>query len=244
MAANDNGYPVITHCIFDMDGLLLDTERIYTEVTQTLLDPYGCQFTWATKAKMMGRTTHDSVQILLEDTKAPLTADEYIAKSTVLQLERFASSRPLPGVERLIRHLKKHQVPIAVGTSSRKDIFDIKTQENQALFALFDTITCGDDPNVKRGKPHPDIFQEAQRRLNNPPASQCLVFEDSYNGVQAAKRAGMHALGDAALVGLVQVVWIPDPNVVTMGLPADHGAIEVIASMGEFDPAKYRLPGF
>ncbi|KAJ1978785.1 hypothetical protein H4R34_003072 [Dimargaris verticillata] len=233
MAANNNAYPVSTHCIFDMDGLLLDTERIYTEVTQTLLDPYDCQFNWATKAKMMGRTTHDqSVRILLEDTKAPLTADEYIEKSTILQLERFSSSRPLPGVEQLIRHLKMHQVPIAVGTSSRKDIFDIKTKENQPLFALFDTITCGDDPNVKRGKPHPDIFQEAQRRLGNPPASQCLVFEDSYNGVQAAKRAGMH------------VVWIPDPNVVAMGLPADHGATEVIASMEEFDPTRYQLPGF
>ncbi|KAJ1930634.1 hypothetical protein IWQ60_000142 [Tieghemiomyces parasiticus] len=181
-----------------------DTERIYTEVTEEILTPLGCTFGWDTKIKLMGRTTHDSIRTLLEETSAPISHDDYYQKSKELQ----------------------------VGTSSTETFFKLKTQENQDLFTQFDTITCGDDPNVKLGKPHPDIFVEAQRRLGNPPASQCLVFEDALNGVKAALRAGMH------------VVWIPDVNVVQLGLPEDHGAIEVITSMADFNPEKYGLPPF
>ncbi|KAJ1924273.1 hypothetical protein IWQ60_005312 [Tieghemiomyces parasiticus] len=209
-----------------------DTERIYTEVTEEILTPLGCTFGWDTKIKLMGRTTHDSIRTLLEETSAPISHDDYYQKSRELQLAKFHTCRPLPGVERLIRHLKNSGVPIAVGTSSTETFFKLKTQENQDLFTQFDTITCGDDPNVKLGKPHPDIFVEAQRRLGNPPASQCLVFEDALNGVKAALRAGMH------------VVWIPDVNVVQLGLPEDHGAIEVITSMADFNPEKYGLPPF
>ncbi|KAJ1977759.1 hypothetical protein H4R33_006147 [Dimargaris cristalligena] len=211
-------FPTITHCIFDMDGLLLDTERIYTEVTEEILRPHGLTFGWDVKAKLMGRTTHDSIRILLEETKVPMTHEEYYQKSHKLQ--------------RLIAHLNDTNVPIAVGTSSRMEHFETKTQENKPLFQLFDTITCGDDPNVEHGKPHPDIFIEARRRLGNPPADQCLVFEDALNGVEAARRAGMH------------VVWIPDPNIVAMGIRDDHGAAEILTSMEEFQPEKYGLPAF
>ncbi|KAJ1650694.1 hypothetical protein IWQ61_008570 [Dispira simplex] len=145
-----------------------------------------------------------TIRVLLEETGAPLTEKEYFEESNAMQ----------------------------VGTSSRKEIFEIKTSQNQPLFQYFNSITCGDDPNVKLGKPHPDIFIEARRRLGNPPPEQCLVFEDSLLGVEAAKRAGMH------------VVWIPDSNILKLGHPDDHGACEILMSMEEFDPSKYGLPSF
>ncbi|KAJ1962772.1 hypothetical protein IWQ62_003425 [Dispira parvispora] len=202
--SSTHALPKVTHLIFDMDGLLLDTERIYTQVSEKILEPHGCKFTWEVKAKMMGRTTKDTIRVLLEETGAPLTEQEYFEQSNAMQ----------------------------VGTSSRKEIFDVKTSQNQPLFQHFNSITCGDDPNVKLGKPHPDIFIEACRRLGNPSPEQCLVFEDSLLGVEAAKRAGMH------------VVWIPDSNILKLGHPDDHGACEILNSMEEFDPAKYGLPGF
>lgn len=67
---------------------------------------------------------------------------------------------------RLIGHLKAHGVPIAVATSSHRAHFLLKSQENQALFDMFDHIVTGDDPAVVDGKPAPDIFLEAARRLN------------------------------------------------------------------------------
>ncbi|KAJ1657134.1 hypothetical protein IWQ61_003406 [Dispira simplex] len=163
-----------------------------------------------------------TIRVLLEETGAPLTEQEYFEESNAMQ--------------RLIRHLKTHKIPMAVGTSSRKEIFEIKTSQNQPLFQHFNSITCGDDPNVKLGKPHPDIFIEARRRLGNPPPEQCLVFEDSLLGVEAAKRAGMH--------DVLQVVWIPDSNILKLGHPDDHGACEILMSMEEFDPSKYGLPSF
>jgi len=69
----------------------------------------------------------------------------------------------------------------------------VKAKNNHALFSLFDNnIVCGDDPNITRGKPAPDIFHVARERLGSPPAKNCLVFEDAINGVEAAKNAEMN----------------------------------------------------
>ena len=91
----------------------------------------------------------------------------------------------MPGAERLIRHLKKHNVPIALATSSSSSSFALKTQRHRKLFELFDARVLGDDPSIKRGKPNPDIFLEAARRIGasaSDPA-KCLVFEDAPVGV-------------------------------------------------------------
>lgn len=177
------------------DGLLLDTERVYTEVTQEILDKYanGVRFTWEVKSKLMGRTGTESAAMVVDEYKLPMTVEEYLDITGQLQEERFPMVKPLPGVERLVRHLHQHGVPMAVATSSTRSKFELKTSRNKELFALFDHIICGDDPEIKNGKPSPDLFLAAQRRLGSPPAENCLVFEDAVNGVQAALNANMHA---------------------------------------------------
>ncbi|KAI8143379.1 HAD-like domain-containing protein [Fennellomyces sp. T-0311] len=227
--------PKITHCIFDMDGLLLDTERVYTEVTQEILDKYadGVKFTWDVKSKLMGRTGIESATMVVEHYKLPMSVQEYIDKSTVLHEERFPLVQPLPGVERLIRHLHAKRIPMAVATSSTRSRFELKTSRCKELFSLFEHVICGDDPGIERGKPAPDLFLAAQQRLGNPPAENCLVFEDATNGVQAGLNAKMH------------VVWIPDSNLLTVaGDPGSHGATVVLESMVDFDPEFFSLPGY
>ncbi|KAG2221039.1 hypothetical protein INT45_009288 [Circinella minor] len=225
----------ITHCIFDMDGLLLDTERVYTEVTQEILDKYagGVKFTWDVKSKLMGRTGIESATMVVEHYKLPMTVQEYIDKSAVMHEERFPLVKPLAGVERLVRHLHAKGIPMAVATSSTRSRFELKTTLNKELFSLFDHIVCGDDAGIKHGKPAPDIFLAAQERLGNPPAENCLVFEDATNGVAAALNAKMH------------VVWIPDVNLLNItGDPDSHGATVVLESMMDFDPKPFSLPAF
>ncbi|KAI7900899.1 HAD-like domain-containing protein [Cokeromyces recurvatus] len=224
----------ITHCIFDMDGLLLDTERVYTEVTQQILDKYtnGLKFTWDVKSQLMGRSGDESAAIVVETYKLPMTPTKYLEETALIQQDLFPHAKLLPGVERLIRHLHAHKIPIAVATSSTRAKFDLKTSLNKEIFDLFDVVICGDDPEIKNAKPSPDLFLAAQKRLGNPPAENCLVFEDAVNGVCAALNAKMN------------VIWIPDENIKALTGDHDHGATLVLGSMTDFIPEAFLLPAF
>ncbi|KAI9226321.1 MAG: HAD-like domain-containing protein [Piptocephalis tieghemiana] len=220
--------PTITSILFDNDGLLLNTEHLYTEISQAILTPYGKEFTWDIKVKMMGRTESEGAKILVEHLEIPMTADEYIMKKREIQWDYFAQSQFLPGAQRLLKHLIRHNVPMCVATGSDKKAFEHKTLRHQHIYSAFgDRIVCGDDPAVKKGKPSPDIFLEAARRIGADPATT-LVFEDSANGVAAARAAGM------------SVIWIPDPR--TDRSQAE--ATEILDSLEDFKPEKYGLAPF
>ncbi|KAJ2463153.1 hypothetical protein GGI03_004022 [Coemansia sp. RSA 2337] len=228
--------PQIKACIFDMDGLLLDTETIYSEVTNKILEPFGKTFPIETKLKMMGRDVRTATDILLNDLQLPLTFDEYNNQANELKQVYFRRSELMPGVEKLLRHLAKHSIPIAVATSSSKAMFAIKSERHGSVFDLFaGKITCGDDPAVKHAKPAPDIFQIAMQRLDGSlQPEDCLVFEDAANGVEAANSARMSS------------IWVHDMRFAADALapPSCHGATERVVSLLEFDPAKYGLPPF
>ncbi|KAI8977182.1 HAD-like domain-containing protein [Mycotypha africana] len=224
----------ITHCIFDMDGLLLDTERVYTEVTQQILDKYanGVKFTWDVKSQLMGRSGDESARMVVDTYKLPMTIQEYLDMTAIIQEALFPKAKLMPGVEKLIKHLKQHDIPIAVATSSTRAKFELKTSLNKEIFDLFDVIICGDDPEIKNAKPSPDLFLAAQKHLGNPPAENCLVFEDAVNGIQAGLNAKMN------------VVWIPDENIKALTGEDTHGAHCVLNSMEDFSPEAFSLPPF
>ncbi|KAG0330404.1 glutathione synthase [Dissophora globulifera] len=227
----------ITHCIFDMDGLLINTETLYTEITSEILGRYGKKYHFELKAKLMGLREKESAQILVAESGADMTPEEYLHERHLLQLERFPHCVPLPGVMRLIKHLKEAKVPIAVATSSYRKNFELKSMNNQDLFSLFDVIVCGDDPAIKHGKPNPDIFYVARDRLaqhfgqDSILNESCLVFEDSPIGVQAGVNASM------------SVVWVPDENIGRLYPTLDGPALR-LESLEQFDPAFFGLPPF
>ncbi|KAJ1903783.1 Pseudouridine-5'-phosphatase [Coemansia sp. IMI 209127] len=226
----------IKACIFDMDGLLLDTEVIYSEVANKMLEPYGKTFTLETKIKMMGRDVKSATEILLSELELPHTFEEWDNEAQRVKAELFPKAELMPGASRLIRHLAKHSVPVAVATSSSKPMFLIKTGRHGDVFKLFgENITCGDDPAIKSGKPAPDIFLTAMQRLDpGLEPSDCLVFEDASNGVEAAKRAGMSC------------IWAQDTRFMLdkSATPADHAATERITSLVDFVPEKYGFAPF
>lgn len=184
--------------IFDMDGLLLDTEGIYTEVTQMIADRYGLTFDWSMKQNTIGLGAYELASYIVQAVGLPMSPEAFLQERTPLMNARFPQAAAMAGAQALVRHLSAHGVPIAVGTSSSRHYFELKTTLHREWFALFDAIVTADDPQVGAAKPAPDIFLVAAERLGVAPAD-CLVFEDSPFGITAAKAAGMYA------------VAIPDP---------------------------------
>ena len=207
--------PKIRACLFDMDGLLLDSEDLYTIATNRLLARYNRpNLTWSIKAQLQGRPGPEASRIFQEWAQLPYSDEEILVQLTAFQKEIFPSAKPLSGVVDLLQTLRERKVDRALATSSGTVNFKLKTDHLGNLFSIFapDNTVLGDDPRVPkgRGKPAPDIYLLAlktvneSRRSRGEPAdikpAECLVFEDSVPGVEAGRRAGM------------QVVWCPHPG--------------------------------
>jgi HAD superfamily hydrolase (TIGR01509 family) len=221
-------FPSTTHVLYDMDGLLLDTEPFYTEVTQAIVSRYGHTFEWSLKAKMIGKKAADSARILVDALQLPITPDDYLRERESLLAALFPTAQAMPGARRLTAHLAAHGIPQAVASSSHRREFELKVEQHREWFGCFQCVVLGDDPEVNRGKPAPDIFLAAAARMGAEP-SRCLVLEDAPSGVEAARAAGM------------PVVAVPNP---AMNPDAYRDAAQILPSLESFDPEFWGLPAY
>jgi pseudouridine-5'-monophosphatase len=209
----------ISYVIFDMDGLLLDTEPFYTEAHTILAARYGKVFDWTVKSKMIGLPAQSSARTMIDSLDLPLSVEEYLEIRAPLLEELFPKAEPLPGAVALTRRFHSMSIPQAVATSSTQHHFDLKTSRHREWFRIFELVITGDDPAIKRGKPNPDIFLQVAGMLRASPG-KCLVFEDSPAGIEAARAAGMFAIA------------VPDPN---MSDSSYRNAHRIIRSLEDFD---------
>lgn len=172
---------------FDMDGLMFNTEDLYDEVGDTLLQRHGQRFTIELKLEMMGRTGREALAIMKQRCGLSQTVDELLIE--VKQI--FSKLLPdriemMPGLSALLLFLEQHKIPKCVATSSHRQF----ATEALGCFDLeprFEFLLTADD--VQNGKPAPDVYLKAAEQLGVKPA-ELLVLEDSEIGSRAAAAAG------------------------------------------------------
>lgn len=217
------------HVIFDMDGVLLDSEPVYMLVEGALvreLNPAADLY--SILDKILGRTSRDTARLTLDSFNINMTVDEYIRLRTERLVPAMRDVKILPGVNRLVRWLSEKGVSMAIATSSPKVLLDAKRVGKEDFFNMFEAIICGDD--VNKGKPDPEIFLAAAAAMGVK-ASDCIVFEDAPSGIRGAKSANMVC------------VALPNPDV-DPRLYEEAKPDFVIANMGEFQPESVGLPSF
>lgn len=180
--------------IFDMDGVIIDSEPIHQECERRMFGLLGIDISNEEHNSLVGATDETMWSTLGKMHHLPISITEAIQLKKSLYLEylkRETHIEPLPYVNKLIANFYEHGFLLAVASSSPHEQIDFILKKFE-LKRYFHTIVSGED--VKEGKPHPEIFLKAARAVGVPPCS-CAVIEDSYNGVTAAKKAGMICIG-------------------------------------------------
>uniref|UniRef100_A0A2K5KM19 Pseudouridine-5'-phosphatase n=1 Tax=Cercocebus atys TaxID=9531 RepID=A0A2K5KM19_CERAT len=196
MTAPPLHYHPITHLIFDMDGLLLDTEWLYSVAFQEIRDCYEKKYSWDVKSLVM-----EAAQIIIDILQLLMSKEELVEESQTKLKEVFPIAVLMSGAEKFIIHLQKHSIPFAMATSSGSASLEMKASQHKEFFSLFSHIMLGDDPKVQHSKPDPNILLAYAKRFSPcPPMEKCLVFEDALNELEVTLATGM------------QVVMVPDRN--------------------------------
>ena len=173
--------------VFDMDGLMFNTEDVYTLVGSELLRRRGKVFDKELKRAMMGLQARPSFEIMIARHQLPESPEELIAESNRIFLEIVHEHiAPMPGLFELLDQLETAGIPKAIATSTCRMLADACLTAFE-LGPRFRFVLVAED--ISRGKPDPEIYLKAAERLGLPP-SRMMVLEDSENGCRAAAAAG------------------------------------------------------
>jgi HAD superfamily hydrolase (TIGR01509 family) len=176
--------------IFDMDGLMIDSERVYWAAGREIARTYGKIVQDATLGRMMGRSPVDSMTIFATETAiaedpVKLLVERDAKVSEMLQSE----ATPMPGLFETLEQLHPHY-KLAIATSAKRAFVDV-IDKRVNFVRYFQAVQTSE--GVINGKPHPEIYLKAMARIGVEP-SECVVLEDSSNGARAGKSSGAYTI--------------------------------------------------
>ncbi len=181
--------------IFDLDGVIVDTAKYHYLAWKRLADELGIPFTEEQNEQFKGVSRKRCLEILLEwgDLKVPQDQfDSWLAEKNedyLKYIDKMTEDEVLPDVPKVLNFLKKHGVPMGLGSASKNARLILK---KVGLIPYFNTIVDG--TQVSKAKPDPEVFMIAARDLKLKPEN-CIVFEDAIAGIEAANIAGMTSVG-------------------------------------------------
>ena len=178
--------------IFDMDGLMFDTERIYYQAWEEAMTLYGYDFGWEVYIQLVARNSH-TIGLTLKKIYGENFPYEAVRDKKREIADEIIAEQGMPkkaGLMELLDFLEEEGIKKAVATSSTREKA-LNYLELGGVRMRFDHIVCGSD--VRESKPHPEIFEIAAKYLRVSP-QKCIVLEDSKMGIKAAKAAGMYGI--------------------------------------------------
>jgi beta-phosphoglucomutase len=185
----------IKGCIFDLDGVIVDTAKYHYLAWKRLAAELGFEFSEKNNERLKGVSRMQSLEILLEvggltfDNDTKLKLAEKKNNWYVEYISKIDESEILPGAEDFIKALKENGIKVALGSASKNSMTILR---NIKLAGSFDAIIDG--TKVSKAKPDPEVFLLGAQELGLKP-EECVVFEDAEAGIEAAKRGGMKAIG-------------------------------------------------
>jgi HAD superfamily hydrolase (TIGR01509 family) len=210
---------LIAAVVFDLDGVIVDSEQVWDDVRERYVREVGGTYTESATRDMMGMSSVEWSRYMAEALGVPGTPDEINATIVERMLERYGEAPPLiPGAVEAVRRCADRW-PLAVASSSNPELIEV-VLDTAELHDVIPIVVSSQE--VQRGKPAPDVYLEAARRLGVDPRT-CAAVEDSHNGIRSAKGAGM------------RVIAIPNPH-----FPPDAEALAdadvVLRSIAELTP--------
>jgi HAD superfamily hydrolase (TIGR01509 family) len=177
--------------VFDMDGVLVDTEHLWDEVREELTAEWGGRYTPEAQQAMMGMSSKEWSRYLHEVVGLREPPDVITGEVVRRMLARYEVDLPVvPGAVEAVRRLAAAGFRLAVASSSNRELIDTVLSE-LGLTDVFEVTVSSEE--VARGKPAPDVYLEAARRLGVEPR-RCAAVEDSTSGIRSAHAAGMHVV--------------------------------------------------
>ena len=179
--------------LFDMDGVLLDSEPLHDKIAILVLQKFGIEANHDILNKYVGSSSKVMWEDLVVRFSLPSTSEELLDLywKTIIDELKISGIQASEGILVLLENLRASKIVTAVAASSRRD-FILAVMDYIGIAGYMDEIVDGF--SIKNGKPAPDIYLEAARRLGVK-SDECLVIEDSTNGINAGKNAGMKVVG-------------------------------------------------
>jgi HAD superfamily hydrolase (TIGR01509 family) len=197
---------VIEAVVFDLDGVLLQSEEVWDGVRESYVRERDGRYDEGVQRAMMGMSAPEWSRFLHDEAGVPDDPDTINRAVVERMLEAYRRELPLlPGAEEAVRRAAE-VFPLALASSSNREIFEA-VLDLAGLAACFRATVSSEE--VARGKPEPDVYLEAARRLGVPP-EQCAAIEDSHAGIRSAKSAGMR------VVAIPNASYPPDAEAVSL----------------------------